>query len=166
MRKWSPFLRCSPICCLLYTGKFTPVTYHRRGWETARGSDRGGPGAGGCAIIAAHGRANRPRARRIVPAAPAYVYLVRCADGSYYTGWTNDLARRVATHNRGTGARYTRSRRPVTLAYYETLPDATAARRREARLRRLSHAAKHALAVAPTLYATPQEEHPMAQLVI
>src|SRR6476660_2152599 len=70
------------------------------------------------------------------PARPAYVYLVRCADGSYYTGWTNDLARRVATHNRGAGARYTRSRRPVALAYYEVLPDATAARRREARLRR------------------------------
>jgi formiminotetrahydrofolate cyclodeaminase/predicted GIY-YIG superfamily endonuclease len=99
-----------------------------------------------------------------VPAAAAYVYLVRCADGSYYTGWTTDLARRVATHNRGAGARYTRSRRPVTLAYYEALPDAGAARRREARLRRLSHAAKHALAQAH-LFATQQEECPMAQLV-
>jgi putative endonuclease len=91
------------------------------------------------------------------PAAPAYVYLVRCADGSYYTGWTTDLARRVATHNRGAGARYTRSRRPVTLAYYETLPDATTARKREARLRRLSHAAKDALAQAHSA-TIPQEE--------
>jgi formiminotetrahydrofolate cyclodeaminase/predicted GIY-YIG superfamily endonuclease len=96
--------------------------------------------------------------------APAYVYLVRCADGSYYTGWTTDLARRVATHNRGAGARYTRSRRPVALAYYETLPDATTARQREARLRRLSHTAKHALAQAH-LFTTQQEERPMAQLV-
>lgn len=94
----------------------------------------------------------------------AYVYLVRCADGSYYTGWTTDLPRRVATHNRGAGARYTRSRRPVALAYYETLPDARAARKREARLRRLSHAAKHALAQAHLL-STQQEERPMAQLV-
>src|SRR4051794_26877803 len=98
------------------------------------------------------------------PGPPAYVYLVRCADGSYYTGWTTDVARRVATHNRGTGARYTRSRRPVTLAYYEELPDATAARQREPRLRRLSHAAKHALALAHPL-AIPQEERPMPQLV-
>ena len=96
--------------------------------------------------------------------APAYVYLVRCADVSYYTGWTTDLPRRVATHNRGAGARYTRSRRPVALAYYETLPNAGAARKREARLRRLSHAAKHALAQAHPL-ATRQEERPMAQLV-
>jgi formiminotetrahydrofolate cyclodeaminase/predicted GIY-YIG superfamily endonuclease len=102
------------------------------------------------------------------PPAPAYVYLVRCADGSYYTGWTNDLARRMATHNRGAGARYTRSRRPVILAYYETLPDATAARRREARLRRLSHAAKQKLAAAHALAVpnpTPQEENPMSELV-
>jgi formiminotetrahydrofolate cyclodeaminase/predicted GIY-YIG superfamily endonuclease len=94
------------------------------------------------------------------------VYLVRCADGSYYTGWTTDLARRVATHNRGAGARYTRSRRPVTLAYFEMLPDATAARRREARLRRLGHAAKHALAVAhATPPPAPQEDRLMSQLV-
>jgi formiminotetrahydrofolate cyclodeaminase/predicted GIY-YIG superfamily endonuclease len=100
------------------------------------------------------------------PAAPTYVYLVRCADGSYYTGWTTDLARRVATHNRGAGARYTRSRRPVTLAYFETLPDARAARRREARLRRLSHAAKHALAVAHATHSPPlQEDRLMSQLV-
>ncbi len=92
------------------------------------------------------------------------MYLVRCADGSYYTGWTTDVARRVATHNRGTGARYTRSRRPVTLAYYEECPDATAARQREPRLRRLSHAAKYALALAHPL-TNPQEELPMPQLV-
>jgi formiminotetrahydrofolate cyclodeaminase/predicted GIY-YIG superfamily endonuclease len=92
------------------------------------------------------------------------VYLVRCADGSYYTGWTTNVTRRVATHNRGAGARYTRSRRPVTLAYYEELPNATAARQREPRLRRLSHAAKHALALAHPL-ANPQEELSMPQLV-
>ena len=91
---------------------------------------------------------------------PAYVYLLRCADGSFYTGWTTDPVRRVTRHNRGTGARYTRSRRPVTLAYVEALPDATAARRREARLRRLSHAAKAVLAATQTSHiaVNPKED--------
>jgi len=78
----------------------------------------------------------------------AYVYLLRCADGSYYTGWTDNPARRLATHARGRGARYTRARLPVTLVYLETLPDARAARQREYQLRRQSHAAKAALAHA------------------
>lgn len=79
---------------------------------------------------------------------PAYVYLLLCADGTYYTGWTTDVARRLATHQRGQGARYTRARLPVTLAYYEELADARAARQREYRLRRQSHAAKRTLAGA------------------
>src|SRR5437773_10723911 len=78
----------------------------------------------------------------------AYVYLLRCADGSYYTGWTTDLARRLAAHQAGRAARYTRSRRPVTLAYWEECADARAARRREYRLRHQSHATKRALARA------------------
>jgi methenyltetrahydrofolate cyclohydrolase len=78
----------------------------------------------------------------------AYVYLLLCADGTYYTGWTTDVARRLATHQRGQGARYTRARLPVTLAYYEELADARAARQREYRLRRQSHAAKRTLAGA------------------
>ena len=49
----------------------------------------------------------------------AYTYMVECADGSLYTGWTNDLKRRVAAHNAGRGAKYTRSRRPVRLVYFE-----------------------------------------------
>ena len=78
----------------------------------------------------------------------AYVYLLLCADGTYYTGWTTDVARRLATHQRGRGARYTRARLPVTLAYYEELADARAARQREYRLRHQSHAAKRTLAGA------------------
>ncbi|MGI8586808.1 MAG: cyclodeaminase/cyclohydrolase family protein [Chloroflexia bacterium] len=77
-----------------------------------------------------------------------YVYLLLCADGTYYTGWTTDLARRVAAHERGRGARYTRARLPVSLAYYEEAADGRAARQREYRLRRRSHAAKQALARA------------------
>ena len=48
-----------------------------------------------------------------------YTYILRCADGTLYTGWTNDLEKRIRAHNSGEGAKYTRSRRPVELAYYE-----------------------------------------------
>jgi putative endonuclease len=64
-----------------------------------------------------------------------YVYIVRCADGTYYTGWTADVARRVAAHNAGRGGRYTRSRRPVALIYQEEAPDRRAALRREAAIK-------------------------------
>lgn len=73
------------------------------------------------------------------------VYLLRCRDGSLYTGITNDLARRLESHHRGTGSAYTRSRRPIALAYHEELPDRSAALRREAAIRRLSRAEKLAL---------------------
>jgi putative endonuclease len=74
-----------------------------------------------------------------------YVYLLRCADDTLYTGWTNDMVRRLARHQAGRGAKYTRARLPVRLAYYEALADATAARKREYALRHLSHRAKLAL---------------------
>ncbi|MGI8512041.1 MAG: GIY-YIG nuclease family protein [Solirubrobacteraceae bacterium] len=77
-------------------------------------------------------------------AAPC-VYLLRCADGSLYTGWTTDVQRRLATHSAGRGARYTRSRLPVKLALVIDQPDAAAARREEARIKRLSRADKLAL---------------------
>ena len=99
----------------------------------------------------------------------AYVYLLLCADGTYYTGWTTDVARRLATHQRGQGARYTRARLPVTLAYYEELADARAARQREYRLRHQSHATKRALAGAhppPALLPGPtRKEARMSKLV-
>ena len=49
-----------------------------------------------------------------------YTYIVKCSDGTFYTGWTNDLTRRMEAHNQGRGAKYTKARRPVTLIYYET----------------------------------------------
>jgi putative endonuclease len=73
------------------------------------------------------------------------VYLLRCRDGSLYTGITNNLARRLEAHRRGTASAYTRSRRPLALAYREELPDRGAALRREAAIRRLSRAGKLAL---------------------
>ena len=72
----------------------------------------------------------------------AFVYMVECADGTLYTGWTTDLAKRLATHNAGRGARYTRGRRPVRLLYWEALPDRGSAQRRESAIRRLSRDAK------------------------
>jgi putative endonuclease len=75
----------------------------------------------------------------------AWVYLLRCADGSLYTGWTNDLDKRLAAHDRGTASRYTRSRRPVELAASFAMGDRTAARREEARIKRLPRPAKLAL---------------------
>lgn len=74
-----------------------------------------------------------------------HVYIVRCADGSLYTGCTNDLARRLEAHNAGRGARYTRSRRPVALAWSARVKDRSAALSREARIKRLTRPEKLAL---------------------
>lgn len=73
------------------------------------------------------------------------VYLLRCRDGSLYTGVTNDLSRRLESHNIGKASAYTRSRRPLALAYQEEWPDRSAALKREAAIRRLSRAEKLAL---------------------
>ena len=75
----------------------------------------------------------------------AYTYILECADGTLYTGWTNDLEKRLAAHNAGQGAKYTRGRGPVRLCYYEVCADKAAALRREAALKRLSHSEKMAL---------------------
>ena len=70
------------------------------------------------------------------------VYILKCADGTLYTGWTTDLERRLQAHNSGRGAKYTRGRRPVRLAYREEQSDRSAAQKREAAIRRLSRADK------------------------
>jgi putative endonuclease len=72
----------------------------------------------------------------------AWVYVLRCADGSLYTGWTVDLDRRLARHAAGTASAYTRSRRPVTLALAQPMPDRSSARREEARIKALPRAQK------------------------
>lgn len=71
-----------------------------------------------------------------------YVYILRCADGTLYTGWTTDLNRRLAAHNAGSGAKYTRSRRPVALLYSEECASRGAALRRESAVKRLTRAQK------------------------
>ena len=77
---------------------------------------------------------------------PAFVYLLQCRDGSLYCGWTDDLERRVTTHNAGKGARYTRSRGPVRLVWSEEVSDRSAALKRELAIKRLTRAEKLALA--------------------
>lgn len=74
-----------------------------------------------------------------------YAYLVRCADGTLYAGWTTDLRRRMAAHNAGRGAKYTRSRRPVALAYFEAFGSKREALQREAALKKLTREEKLAL---------------------
>lgn len=79
------------------------------------------------------------------PGPPTYVYIVRCADGTLYTGWTVDLERRVQNHNAGRGARYTRQHGPVELVYWEEVPDRSAALRREAEIKRRGRGYKERL---------------------
>ncbi len=87
-----------------------------------------------------------------------FVYMVECADGSLYTGWTNRLPQRIAAHNRGRGAKYPRSRLPVRLVWAEAQPDSSAALRREAALKRLTRREKLAL-----IAAAPLSEEPASQ---
>lgn len=77
-----------------------------------------------------------------------YVYILRCADGTLYCGWTTDLEGRVATHNSGKGAKYTRSRRPVELVYSEAYEDRHDALSREWHIKRMSREEKLDLARA------------------
>lgn len=74
-----------------------------------------------------------------------FVYMLWCSDGSLYTGYTDNVARRLQVHQSGKGAKYTRSRLPVTLVYQEELPDKSAALRREAAVKRMTRQQKLAL---------------------
>ena len=71
-----------------------------------------------------------------------YVYMVRCADGSLYTGWTTNLEERIKTHNSGLGAKYTKSRRPVELVYHEEYTTKSEALKREYAIKQLTRAQK------------------------
>ena len=74
-----------------------------------------------------------------------WVYLLQCADGSLYCGWTNALARRLKAHREGTASKYTRTRRPVRLVYAEQCPTRHEAMSREARIKRMSRREKRRL---------------------
>ncbi len=68
----------------------------------------------------------------------AWVYMLRCSDGTLYTGWTNDIEKRLATHNRGTASKYTRGRRPVELVWKEALDTREEALSKEAEIKSLT----------------------------
>lgn len=86
----------------------------------------------------------------------AFIYMVECCDGTLYTGWTTNLDRRVARHNAGRGARYTRMRLPVRLVYWEECASVSAARLRELELKRLPRESK--LRLIAGLRRTEREE--------
>ena len=71
-----------------------------------------------------------------------HTYILRCGDGSFYTGWTNDLEKRVKAHQSGKGGKYTRAHQPVELAWFEAFADKCDAMRREYEIKQLSHQEK------------------------
>jgi len=75
----------------------------------------------------------------------SYVYVLRCGDGSLYTGWTNNLKQRLAAHKNGKGAKYTKGRTPIELVYFEELPDKSSALKRENELKKLKKQEKEEL---------------------
>lgn len=74
-----------------------------------------------------------------------YTYIVKCSDGTLYTGWTTSLEHRIAMHNSGKGAKYTRSRRPVELVYYESFDTKQKAMQRETAIKRMKRGEKEQL---------------------
>ena len=80
-----------------------------------------------------------------------YTYIVKCSDKTFYTGWTNDLEKRIEMHNRGKGAKYTKARLPVELVYYEAFDTKEEAMSREWHIKRLSRSEKQKLIEAADL---------------
>ena len=71
-----------------------------------------------------------------------YTYILRCSDGTLYCGWTNNLEKRLKAHNEGKGAKYTRSRLPVTLVYYEEFETSVEAQKREYQIKQMTRQEK------------------------
>lgn len=71
-----------------------------------------------------------------------YIYILKCNDGSLYTGWTNNLEKRIKVHNSGKGAKYTKARLPVALVYFEEFEDKIEAMRREYAIKKLTRKEK------------------------
>ena len=87
----------------------------------------------------------------------AYTYIVECADGTLYTGWTNHLEKRIKSHNDGNGAKYTRARLPVRLMYYETFASKQEAMKREYDIKKLTR--KDKLKLIRTASLTKDKRH-------
>ncbi len=80
----------------------------------------------------------------------AHVYILKCSDGTLYTGWTNNLERRLAAHNAGTASKYTRSKRPVEMVWYEQCTGKSAALKREAEIKKMPREKKMELITLST----------------
>lgn len=87
-----------------------------------------------------------------------YTYLLKCADGTLYCGWTNRLRHRIEAHNAGKAAKYTKGRRPVTLVYYEVFETRKEAMKREAEIKRLTRQEKLELISTRPLCSLPSAE--------
>lgn len=87
-----------------------------------------------------------------------YTYILRCGDNSLYTGWTNDLKKRLEDHNLGRGAKYTRARLPVMLVYYEIFSTKKEAMSREAAIKKLSRSQKERLIASKPVVEAPTGE--------
>lgn len=87
----------------------------------------------------------------------SWAYLVRCSDGSLYAGWAADLEKRVAKHNEGTGAKYTRSRRPVALVWAQEFQDRQQAMVQEAKLKKMKKQQKETLVLAQPYHENKTE---------
>lgn len=87
-----------------------------------------------------------------------YTYILTCGDGSLYTGWTNDLERRMAAHSAGKGGKYTRSHLPVRLAYWEAFPTRGEAMARERAIKQLPRQEKLALIAGGAPERSAQEK--------
>ena len=87
--------------------------------------------------------------------ADAWVYMLRCADGSLYTGWSTDVQRRLAAHSAGKASKYTASRLPAKLVFARPMRDPASARREEARIKALDRAGKLALIAEASLLSEP-----------
>lgn len=86
-----------------------------------------------------------------------YTYMLKCKDNTYYTGYTNDLEKRLKAHNDGKGAKYTKGRGPVELVYYEEYEDKTSAMRREWEIKRLGRSEKESMQTEWKKYRAAEE---------
>ena len=93
-----------------------------------------------------------------------YTYILRCRDGTLYTGWTNDIEKRMKAHNEGKGAKYTKARRPVRLVYYEEFETKAEAMKREYVIKRLRRDAKEKLILKGGLERRGKQERQRSSL--
>lgn len=144
-------VKCDPMEAEFLRDTYRDVTpgYHmnKTHWNTIRiGGDV--PREIICSMLETSYGLTAPKGKNVYA---YYVYLMRCGDGSLYCGSTNDVKRREMVHNSGKGAKYTRSRLPVTLVYSEGFPDKSEALKREAAIKRFSKEEKTALIGAKAL---------------